>query len=137
MGQCSSTNIMRAAIIVALAVAVSAEADPYTIGQVNAGLTNGGVITGVDYGHGVVSGLGAVGTGRTVAAVAHAPLTYTAGVASVAAVAHAPVAYTAGVAHAPVAYTAGVAHAPLTYTAGWPPSTTWATLVSTTWATTA
>merc|ERR1712127_965398 len=94
------------------------EADPYTIGQVNAGLTNGGVITGVDYGHGVVSGLGAVGTGRTVAAVAHAPLTYTAGVAPVAAVAHAPVAYTAGVAHAPVAYTAGVAHAPLTYTAG-------------------
>merc|ERR1712127_752686 len=92
MGQCSSTNIMRAAIIVALAVAVSAEADPYTIGQVNAGLTSGGVITGVDYGHGVVSGLGAVGTGRAVAAVAHAPLTYTAGVA------HAPLTYTAGVA---------------------------------------
>merc|ERR1712071_198334 len=51
-----------------------------------------------DYGHGVVSGLGAVGTGRTVAAVAHAPLTYTAGVAPVAAVAHAPLTYTAGVA---------------------------------------
>merc|ERR1712121_316861 len=39
-----------------------AESDPYTIGQVNHGLTNGGVITGVDYGHGVVSGVGAIGS---------------------------------------------------------------------------
>merc|ERR1712042_230383 len=35
--------------------------DPYTIGQVATGWTNGGVITGVDYGNGVVSGLGAIG----------------------------------------------------------------------------
>merc|ERR1711955_88537 len=28
------------------------EAEPYTLGQVAAGLTAGGVVTGVDYGHG-------------------------------------------------------------------------------------
>merc|ERR1711874_94945 len=38
-----------------------AEADAYTIGQVAHGLTNGGVITGVDYSNGVVSGYGAIG----------------------------------------------------------------------------
>jgi len=47
------------------------EADAYTIAQVNGGLTNGGVVTGVDYGHGLVSGLGAIGN-RAVAAVRHA-----------------------------------------------------------------
>ena len=48
-------------------MAVSGEADPYTLVQVAAGQTAGGVITGVDYGHGLVSGLGALGTGRTLA----------------------------------------------------------------------
>merc|ERR1712128_311142 len=43
------------------AVQAEAEADAYTIGQVAAGLTNGGVVTGVDYSNGVVSGLGAIG----------------------------------------------------------------------------
>ena len=38
-----------------------AEADAYTLGQVAFGLTNGGVITGVDYGHGLVTGYGALG----------------------------------------------------------------------------
>merc|ERR1712059_59627 len=50
-------SIMRAFLVVFLAVAVSAEADPYTLGQVAAGATNGGVVTGVDYGHGVVAGV--------------------------------------------------------------------------------
>merc|ERR1711890_90105 len=44
---------MRAFITVFLAVAVSGEADPYTIGQVLTGQTAGGVITGVTYGHGL------------------------------------------------------------------------------------
>merc|ERR1712055_1114439 len=55
---------MRAFVFVLLAtVAVNAEAeaDAYTIGQVAHGLTNGGVVTGVDYGHGVVSGYGVIG----------------------------------------------------------------------------
>merc|ERR1712110_1056149 len=45
-----------------------AEADAYTIGQVAHGLTNGGVVTGVDYGHGVVSGVGAIGNRAVYAA---------------------------------------------------------------------
>merc|ERR1711864_9771 len=73
-------SIMRAFLVVFLAVAVSAEADPYTLGQVAAGATNGGVVTGVDYGHGVVAGVGAVGNGQV---AAHVPLTYTAGVPAV------------------------------------------------------
>merc|ERR1711864_15097 len=73
-------SIMRAFLVVFLAVAVSAEADPYTLGQVAAGATNGGVVTGVDYGHGVVAGVGAVGTGQV---AAHVPLTYTTGVPAV------------------------------------------------------
>merc|ERR1712080_718240 len=55
---------MRAFVFVLLAtVSVHAEAgaDPYTVGQVAHGLTNGGIITGVDHGHGVVSGVGAIG----------------------------------------------------------------------------
>merc|ERR1712055_11233 len=52
----TSTLTMRAFLTVFLAVSVCGEADPYTIGQVLAGATNGGVITGVSYGH----GLGAV-----------------------------------------------------------------------------
>merc|ERR1711964_873242 len=48
---------MRAFLTVFLAVAVCGEADPYTIGQVLAGRTAGGVITGVSYpGVGTVSG---------------------------------------------------------------------------------
>merc|ERR1711973_926998 len=55
---------MRAFVIVLLAaVAVNADADAeaYTVGQVAHGLTNGGIVTGVDHGHGVVSGYGAIG----------------------------------------------------------------------------
>merc|ERR1719308_241075 len=44
---------MRAFLTVFLAVAVCGEAEPYTIGQVLAGQTNGGAITHVDYGHGL------------------------------------------------------------------------------------
>merc|ERR1711951_119034 len=40
---------MRAFIIVALAVAVHGDAKPYTVGQVLAGATNGGVITSTTY----------------------------------------------------------------------------------------
>merc|ERR1712106_381096 len=61
-----STTKMRAFAFVLLCVAAvkaeaEAEADAYTIGQVAAGLTHGGVVTGVDYSNGVVSGLGAIG----------------------------------------------------------------------------
>merc|ERR1712128_325071 len=65
MGEdCSAVIKMRAFAFVLLCVAAveaEAEADAYTIGQVAAGLTNGGVVTGVDYSNGVVSGLGAIG----------------------------------------------------------------------------
>merc|ERR1711962_851939 len=53
----TSTLTMRAFLTVFLAVAVCGEADPYTIGQVLAGRTAGGVITGVNYpGVGTVAG---------------------------------------------------------------------------------
>merc|ERR1711945_22673 len=53
----TSTLTMRAFLTVFLAVAVCGEADPYTIGQVLAGRTAGGVITGVTYpGVGAVAG---------------------------------------------------------------------------------
>jgi len=53
----TSTLTMRAFLTVFLAVAVCGEADPYTIGQVLAGRTAGGVITGVSYpGVGAVAG---------------------------------------------------------------------------------
>merc|ERR1711872_721911 len=45
-----------------------ADADAYTVGQVAHGLTSGGVVTGVDYGHGVVSGVGAIGNRAVYAA---------------------------------------------------------------------
>merc|ERR1712112_265418 len=48
-------------LLATVSVHGEAEADPYTVGQVAHGLTNGGVITGVDHGHGVVSGVGAIG----------------------------------------------------------------------------
>merc|ERR1712142_1365324 len=44
-----------------LAAAALADSDPYTIGQVATGRTFGGVVTGVDYSNGVVSGVGAFG----------------------------------------------------------------------------
>merc|ERR1712055_761115 len=44
---------MKAFVIVALVATVSGEADPYTIGQVLAGQTNGGVLTSTTYHGGV------------------------------------------------------------------------------------
>merc|ERR1712055_756318 len=63
-GHSIPTYMMRAFAFVLLAVAsayAEADADAYTIGQVNHGFTHGGIITGVDYGHGAVSGFGAIG----------------------------------------------------------------------------
>merc|ERR1712128_12370 len=59
LGRLLSTTKMRAFAFVLLCVAAvqaDSEADAYTIGQVAAGLTNGGVVTGVGY-----SGLGHLG----------------------------------------------------------------------------
>merc|ERR1712055_608541 len=73
LGISIANSKMRAFAIVLLAVAAinaDADADAYTLGQVYTGRTNGGVITGVDYGNGVVSGLGAVGN-RPVTYAAH------------------------------------------------------------------
>merc|ERR1712244_205628 len=53
-----------------LAFIASASCDAYTVGQVAHGATYGGIITGVDYGHGLVSGVGAIGNR---AVYAHAP----------------------------------------------------------------
>ena len=53
-----------------LAFIAGASCDAYTIGQVAHGHTYGGVVTGVDYGHGLVSGVGAIGNR---AVYAHAP----------------------------------------------------------------
>merc|ERR1712066_673065 len=62
LGRLFSHIKMRAFAFVLLAVAaVNADSDPYTIGQVASGLTWGGVVTGVDYSNGVVSGVGAIG----------------------------------------------------------------------------
>merc|ERR1712189_14455 len=81
-----STSTMRAFAFVLLSLAaVKADSDPYTIGQVASGFTRGGVITGVDYSNGVVSGYGAIGN-RGVAYANHA---YSAPVA-----AHVPATYT-------------------------------------------
>jgi len=62
LGRLFSKIKMRAFAFVLLSLAaVKADSDAYTIGQVASGLTNGGVVTGVDYSNGVVSGLGAIG----------------------------------------------------------------------------
>merc|ERR1711878_263579 len=53
-----------------LAFIASASCDAYTVGQVAHGATYGGIVTGVDYGHGLVSGVGAIGNR---AVYAHAP----------------------------------------------------------------
>merc|ERR1712133_329533 len=64
---------MKAFVIVALVAAVSGEADPYTIGQVLAGQTNGGVLTSTTY-HGGVKVAGFPYT--KVAAVPHVTYGY-------------------------------------------------------------
>merc|ERR1712002_1451350 len=62
LGRLFSKIKMRAfAFVLLAAAAVTADSDPYTIGQVASGLTHGGVVTGVDYSNGVVSGVGAIG----------------------------------------------------------------------------
>merc|ERR1711970_1667757 len=62
IGRLFSIIKMRAfAFVLLAAAAVIADSDPYTIGQVASGLTNGGVVAGVDYSNGVVSGVGAIG----------------------------------------------------------------------------
>jgi len=54
MGTVSQASFnMKAFVIVALVAAVAGEADPYTIGQVLAGQTNGGVLTSTTYHGGV------------------------------------------------------------------------------------
>merc|ERR1712212_1452762 len=56
LGRLFSNIKMRAfAFVLLAAAAVSGDSDPYTIGQVASGLTNGGVVTGVDYSNGVVA----------------------------------------------------------------------------------
>merc|ERR1712038_1512499 len=62
---------MKAFVIVALVAAVSVEADPYTIGQVLAGQTNGGVLTSTTY-HGGVKVAGFPYTKVAVPAVSYA-----------------------------------------------------------------
>merc|ERR1712029_726777 len=86
---------MKAFVIVALVAAVSGEADPYTIGQVLAGQTKGGVLTSTTY-HGGVK-------------VAGFPYTKVAAVPAVSYAAaypyaHAGVYYGYPYAHSPVAY---------------------------------
>merc|ERR1711863_253578 len=74
MGTVSQASLnMKAFVIVALVAAVAGEANPYTIGQVLAGQTNGGVLTSTTY-HGGVKVAGFPYT--KVAAVPH---TYTYG----------------------------------------------------------
>merc|ERR1712168_1126243 len=61
MGSVSQIAKMKVFAVVLAAVA-SVSCDPYTIGQVAYGYGHpAGVITGVDYGHGLVSGVGAIG----------------------------------------------------------------------------
>merc|ERR1712105_438069 len=74
LGVSEADSKMRAfafVLLAAVAVNADADADAYTVGQVAHGFTNGGVVTTVDYGHGVVSGYGAIG---------NRPVTHVAGV---------------------------------------------------------
>merc|ERR1711899_389701 len=66
---------MKAFVIVALVAAVSGEADPYTIGQVLAGQTNGGVLTSTTY-HGGVKVAGFPYTAVAAPVVSHAYAAY-------------------------------------------------------------
>merc|ERR1712010_58519 len=115
LGVSEADSKMRAfafVLLAAVAINADADADAYTVGQVAHGLTNSGVVTGVDYGHGVVSGYGAIGS-RTVPHVAGVhPVNTVAGVYS----AH-PVTTVAGVynTHAVPAVHAGVSHVPAVY----------------------
>merc|ERR1711884_223041 len=52
-------NMKSFALVLAFVASVSCDA--YTVGQVAHGYTHGGIVTGVDYGHGLVSGVGAIG----------------------------------------------------------------------------
>merc|ERR1711909_176515 len=65
MGSCGqgvseAHSKMRTFLCIVLTAAVMADSEPYTIGQVAHGYVRG-VITGVDYGYGHVSGYGAIG----------------------------------------------------------------------------
>merc|ERR1712147_365392 len=60
-----------------LAFVASASCDAYTVGQVAHGANYGGIVTGVDYGHDLVSGIGAIGN-RAVYAYAPAVHSYAA-----------------------------------------------------------
>merc|ERR1712200_167343 len=72
MGSADS-DIMRAFIIAALAAVVAGDAKPYTVGQVLAGATHGGVITSTTYHVGLkVAGFPHVATALVPAAVGYA-----------------------------------------------------------------
>merc|ERR1712145_25713 len=72
MGTVSQASLnMKAFVIVALVAAVAGEADPYTIGQVLAGQTNGGVLTSTTY-HGGVKVAGFPYTAVAAPVVSHA-----------------------------------------------------------------
>merc|ERR1712180_134510 len=83
VGRLFSIIKMRAfAFVLLAAAAVVADSDPYTIGQVASGLTHGGVVTGVDYSNGVVSGVGAIGNRAYAGHVVAAPAAYSGVVAA-------------------------------------------------------
>merc|ERR1712046_527551 len=77
MGSADS-DIMRAFIIAALAAVAAGDAKPYTVGQVLAGATHGGVITSPTYHGGLkVAGFPHVATAVVPAAVGYAaPVVY-------------------------------------------------------------
>merc|ERR1712165_303631 len=77
MGSADS-GIMRAFIIAALAAVVAGDAKPYTVGQVLAGATHGGVITSTTYHGGLkVAGFPHVATALVPAAVGYGhPVVY-------------------------------------------------------------
>merc|ERR1712200_10440 len=77
MGRTDS-DTMRAFIIAALAAVVAGDAKPYTVGQVLAGATHGGVITSTTYHGGLkVAGFPHVATAIVPAAVGYAaPVVY-------------------------------------------------------------
>merc|ERR1712200_40528 len=74
----TDSDTMRAFIIAALAAVVAGDAKPYTVGQVLAGATHGGVITSTTYHGGLkVAGFPHVATALVPAAVGYAaPVVY-------------------------------------------------------------